>query len=57
MNGANGNAERQAALREREAAAGLKRVLVTIPAERAAELAALVKQWREGREAVNARSR
>jgi hypothetical protein len=40
-------AERQARQRERERAAGLKRVTVTVPEERAAELVALVKQWRQ----------
>lgn len=40
-------AERNAALRERERVAGLTRVTVVVPAERKAELATLVKQWRE----------
>jgi hypothetical protein len=40
-------AERNAALRERERAAGLMRATVVIPAARKAELDALVASWRE----------
>lgn len=40
-------AERNAALRERERAAGLIRVTHVIPEKRKAELAALVASWRE----------
>lgn len=40
-------AERQARKRERDAAAGWARRTVTIPAGRAAELAAIVQRWRD----------
>jgi hypothetical protein len=41
------NAEHQATKREREKAAGMIRLTVTIPKERKAELKAIVAQWRE----------
>jgi hypothetical protein len=40
------NAERQAALRQREKDAGLVRVLVTIPEDRRDELRRIVESWR-----------
>lgn len=40
------NLEYQRAAIERERAKGLKRVLVTIPIEREAELKAIVARWR-----------
>lgn len=46
------NAERQAALRQREQAAGMVRLTVTIPEHRAAELASIVRRWKG--EATNA---
>lgn len=41
------NADRQAALRERERAAGIVRKLVRIPAKRSDELDEIVADWME----------
>lgn len=41
------NAERQAALRQRERDAGIVRVLVRIPKERRAELQQITAEWRD----------